>query len=213
MSSRRCASSGDVRIGCLCEVPRPSGSCPHSLRSGSPDGSKATLQKSFSGVANMFDRIGAGLTNSGASRDSVVASVLGVDEARRTLAVNWAWTPIRTFRPGFQAERRRLGRGPRWSVDKGTLVAIPGGVSTAVSSASTADTLGGTLAQKTLSPNRRPRQRATAETASPRERRRPLRPKPDLYAGRSADHLAGPEADARRERGPVHRKSCRCRHA
>jgi hypothetical protein len=111
---------------------------------------KATLQKSFSGVANMFDRIGAGLTNSGASRDSVVASVLGVDEARRTLAVQLGVDPYTDFPPlasklSDVASAAALGG----LSTKGLLVAIPGGVGTAVSSASTADTLGGTLAQKT----------------------------------------------------------------
>jgi hypothetical protein len=111
---------------------------------------KATLQKSFSGVANMFDRIGAGLTNSGASRDSVVASVLGVDEARRTLAVQLGVDPYTDFPPlasklSDVASAAALGG----LSTKGLLVAIPGGVGTAMSSASTADTLGGTLAQKT----------------------------------------------------------------
>jgi len=111
---------------------------------------KATLQKSFSGVANMFDRLGASVTNSRANRDSVVSSLLGVDEARRTLAVQLGIDPYTDFPPlasklSDVASAAALGG----LTTKGLLIAIPGGAGVAASSASTANTLSGTLAQKT----------------------------------------------------------------
>jgi hypothetical protein len=111
---------------------------------------KVTLQKSFSGVANMFDRIGAGLTNSRASRDSAIGSVLGVDEARRTLAVQLGVDPYTDFPPlasklSDVASAAALGG----LSTRGLMMAMPGGAGIAVSTASTADTLSGTLAQKT----------------------------------------------------------------
>jgi hypothetical protein len=111
---------------------------------------KATLQKSLSGVANMFDRIGAGLTNNRASRDNVVGSVLGFDAARRTLAVQLGVDPYTDFPPLASkltdvASAAALGG----LSTRGLIMAIPGGAGVAVSSASTADTLSGMLAQKT----------------------------------------------------------------
>jgi hypothetical protein len=111
---------------------------------------KATLQKSFSGVANMFDRLGASVANRRANRDSVVGSVLGLDEAKRTLAVQLGVDPYTDFPPlasklSDVASAAALGG----LTTKGLLVAIPGGAGVAASSASTVDTLSSTLAQKT----------------------------------------------------------------
>jgi hypothetical protein len=46
-----------------------------------------TVERSLSGIGNMFDRIGAGL-NTRADRDNVVESLLGVSDTQRELAVS-----------------------------------------------------------------------------------------------------------------------------
>lgn len=110
----------------------------------------ATLKKSVSGVANMFGRIGANINNSRDNRDNVVASVLGVDSARRALAVQLDVDPYTDFPPlaaklGEIASATAVGG----LTMKGLLMIIPGGAGVAVSSASTADTIRGTLSEKT----------------------------------------------------------------
>jgi len=110
----------------------------------------ATLKKSVSGVANMFGRIGAGIDNRRDNRDTIVTSVLGVDSARRTLAVQLDVDPYTDFPPlaaklGEIASATAVGG----LTMKGLLMIIPGGAGVAVSSASTADTIRGTLAEKT----------------------------------------------------------------
>lgn len=110
----------------------------------------ATLKRSASGVANMFDRIGTGISNNGASRDNVVTSVLGVDSARRALAVQLGVDPYTDFAPlatklNDVATAAALGGLSM----KGLMMAIPGGAGIAVGSASTANTVTGLLAEKT----------------------------------------------------------------
>ena len=91
-------------------------------------------------------------------------------------------------------------------------MAIPGGVGTAVSSASTADTLGGTLAQKTsaqivgLVKGQLLKLRVPANVADRFVQNRTYTPADLLIISQALRRM-------RRERGPVHRKSCRCRHA
>ena len=58
-----------------------------------------TVRDSLSGVANMFDRAGASLSDPNADRATTADSLLGVDDARRELAVASAWIPIRISRP------------------------------------------------------------------------------------------------------------------
>ena len=110
----------------------------------------ATLKKSVSGVANMFGRVGASISNSRDNRDNVVTSVLGVDSARRALAVQLDVDPYTDFPPlaaklGEIASASAVGG----LTMKGLLMIIPGGAGVAVSSASTADTIRGTLSEKT----------------------------------------------------------------
>lgn len=109
----------------------------------------ATTQKTFSGVANMFGRIGAGLSNNADSRDTTAGSVLGIDSARRALAVRLGVDPYTDFEPlaaklGDVARAAALGG----LTMKGLMVAIPGGAGMAVSSASTAETMRSTLTDK-----------------------------------------------------------------
>ena len=110
----------------------------------------ATLQKSFSGVANMFDRIGAGLSNASSNRDNVVSSILGVDEARRTLAVQLNVDPYTDFPPLASKLSDVASAAAVGGLSmKGLMMAIPGGAGIVVSSTSTVDTIKDTLAQKT----------------------------------------------------------------
>jgi hypothetical protein len=112
----------------------------------------ATLKRSASGVANMFDRLGAGINNAGASRDNVLTSVLGVDSARRTLAVQLGVDPYTEFPPLAQKLTDVATAAAVGGLSmKGLMMAIPGGAGVAVSSASTADTVTGLLAEKTSS--------------------------------------------------------------
>ncbi len=110
----------------------------------------ATLKKSASGVANMFARIGANIENRRANRDNVGTSVLGIDSARRALAVQLGVDPYTDFAPLSE----KLGEVAAASAVggltmKGLLMIIPGGAGVAMSSASTADTIRGTLSEKT----------------------------------------------------------------
>ena len=110
----------------------------------------ATVRKSASGIANMFDRVGANLSNGKASRDNVVTSVLGVDSARRALAVQLGVDPYTDFAP-LASKLNDIASAAAFGglSMKGLMMAIPGGAGVVVSSASTADTVGATLAEKT----------------------------------------------------------------
>ena len=110
----------------------------------------ATLKKSASGVANMFARVSAGLSNSKSSRDNVVTSVLGVDSARRALAVQLGVDPYTDFSP-LAAKLNDVASAAAFGglTVRGLMMAIPGGAGVAVSSASTAETVQSMLAEKT----------------------------------------------------------------
>lgn len=112
----------------------------------------ATLQKSASGVANMFDRLGAGIANRSSSRENVVTSLAGIDGARRTLAVELGVDPYTDFPPlASKLNDVASASGLGGLSVKAILMVIPGGVGVAASSASTADTVRSTLAEKTSS--------------------------------------------------------------
>ena len=110
----------------------------------------ATLRRTASGVTNMFDRVGAGISNRRSNRDNVVTSVLGVDAARRTLAVQLGVDPYTDF-PPLSSRLNDVASAAAFgglSV-KALTMAIPGGAGVAVGAASTADTVTGLLAEKT----------------------------------------------------------------
>lgn len=109
-----------------------------------------TLKKSASGVANMFSRIGTGITNNRASRDSIAGSVLGVDAARRVLAVQLGVDPYTDF-PPLSAKLNDIATASAMgglSV-RGMMMAIPGGAGVALSSTTTVDNIRSTLAERT----------------------------------------------------------------
>jgi hypothetical protein len=58
-----------------------------------------TVERSLSGIGNMFDRIGAGLSNTRADRDNLVESMLGVSDTQRELAVSLDVDPYTDFLP------------------------------------------------------------------------------------------------------------------
>jgi hypothetical protein len=110
-----------------------------------------TVQNSLSGVANMFDRAGAGLSNPTADRATTAESLLGVDDARRQLAVDLGVDPYTNFPPLVQklTEIANAIAAGGLSV-KAALAVIPGGpVMIAVSSVSTAQSVSETLRDKT----------------------------------------------------------------
>jgi hypothetical protein len=111
---------------------------------------EATLNRTFSGIGNMFDRIGAGVDNKKSSRDSTAGSLLGIDKARRQLAVELGIDPYTDFPPLKQrlediAKASALG-GLSVSV---ALAAVPGAGGMVVSSAGTASSINDTLREKT----------------------------------------------------------------
>lgn len=110
----------------------------------------ATLNRTVSGIGNMFDQIGAGVENQKTSRDFVTGSLIGIDAARRQLAVELAVDPYTDFQPLAQrleaiAKASALGG---LSV-KAALMAVPGAGGAIVSSTSTASSIQSTLRDKT----------------------------------------------------------------
>jgi hypothetical protein len=96
-----------------------------------------TVNRSVSGVANMFDRAGASLANTRADRDSIAESLLGVSDTQRQLAVELGVDPYTDFPPLAQRLKQMAGAmaGGGLPVRAG-LAFIPGGVGIAISSAS-----------------------------------------------------------------------------
>ena len=110
----------------------------------------ATINRTFSGIGNMFDRVQAGAENQKSSRDSVAGSLMGTDTARRQLAVELGVDPYTDYQPLAQrldaiAQASALGG---LSV-KAALMAVPGAGGAIVSSTSTASSIQGTLREKT----------------------------------------------------------------
>jgi hypothetical protein len=109
-----------------------------------------TVGRTASGVAEMFDRVGSGLSNMGSSRDSAVGSFLGVSAERRKLAARLGVDPYTDFTP----LAKRLDQLAGLAAAGGLLVGvgtsfIPGAPGLAVSTTSTASGLGGLVRDKT----------------------------------------------------------------
>src|SRR5215510_1402674 len=109
-----------------------------------------TVERSLSGIGNMFDRIGAGLSNTRADRDNVVESLLGVSDTQRELAVSLDVDPYTDFPPLAQRlkEMANIMAGGGLPVRAG-LSFVPGGVGIAVSSVATVSSAKDTLRDKT----------------------------------------------------------------
>ena len=97
-----------------------------------------TVERSVNGVTNMIDRLGAGLANNRADRDSVVDSLLGVSDTQRELAVELDVDPYTDFPPLAQRLKQMAAAmaGAGLPVRAG-LSMVPGGVGIAVSSVAT----------------------------------------------------------------------------
>ena len=109
-----------------------------------------TVERSLSGIGNMFDRVGAGLSNNRADRDTLVDSLLGVSDTQRELAVDLDVDPYTDFPPLAQRlkEMACAMAGGGLPVKAG-LSFVPGGIGIAVSSVATVSDAKDTLRSKT----------------------------------------------------------------
>jgi hypothetical protein len=109
-----------------------------------------TIKRSMSGVANMFDRAGAGLANTRADRDNLVESLLGVSDTQRELAVELGVDPYTDFPPLATRLKQMAGAMASGGLPvKAGLALIPGGAGIAVSSVSSVDNAKDSLRSKT----------------------------------------------------------------
>src|SRR5215831_2114892 len=108
-----------------------------------------TVERSLSGIGNMFDRVGAGL-NTRADRDNFMESLLGVTDTQRELAVTLDVDPYTDFPPLAQRlkEMASAMAGGGLPVKAG-LSLVPGGIGIAVSSVATMSDARDTLRSKT----------------------------------------------------------------
>jgi hypothetical protein len=109
-----------------------------------------TVERSLSGIGNMFDRFGAGLSNSRADRDNLMDSLLGVSDTQRELAVDLDVDPYTDFPPLAQRLKEMAGvmAGGGLPIKAGLSV-VPGGIGIAVSSVATVSDARDTLRSKT----------------------------------------------------------------
>lgn len=109
-----------------------------------------TVGRSISGVTNMFDQFGASMKNRGTSRDTAAGSLLGVDAARRQLAISLGCDPYTDFAPLSEKLQEIAGAMAMGGLTvRAALSAIPGGAGMAISSTATMDSAMGTLRDKT----------------------------------------------------------------
>jgi hypothetical protein len=109
-----------------------------------------TVQRSLSGIGNMFDRVGAGLSNNRADRDNWMESLLGVTDTQRELAVSLDVDPYTDFPPLAQRLKEMASAMASGSLPvRAGLSLVPGGVGIAVSSVATVSDAKDTLRSKT----------------------------------------------------------------
>ena len=109
-----------------------------------------TVERSLSGIGNMFDRVGAGLSNNRADRDNLVDSLLGVSDTQRELAVDLDVDPYTDFPPLAQRLKEMAGAMAGGGLPvKAGLSFVPGGIGIAVSSVATVSDAKDTLRSKT----------------------------------------------------------------
>src|SRR6478609_5312817 len=109
-----------------------------------------TVERSLSGIGNMLDRVGAGLSNTRADRDNVMESLLGVSDTQRQLAVDLDVDPYTDFPPLAERLKEMAGAmaGGGLPIRAG-LSLVPGGIGIAVSSVATVSDAKDTLRSKT----------------------------------------------------------------
>jgi hypothetical protein len=110
-----------------------------------------TVKDSLSGVANMFDRANASLSDPRSDRASTTDSLLGIDDARRELAVSLGVDPYTNFPPLAQKLTDIASATATGSLTvKAALAVIPGGAAVmAVSGVSSIESASETLRDKT----------------------------------------------------------------
>ena len=110
-----------------------------------------TVKDSLSGVANMFDRAGASLSDPKADRATTADSLLGVDDKRRELAVSLGVDPYTNFPPLAQKLTDVASATAAGGLTvTAALAFIPGGVAVmALSYVSTIEAASETLRDKT----------------------------------------------------------------
>lgn len=108
-----------------------------------------TVERSLSGIGNMLDRVGAGLSNTRADRDNVMESLLGVSDTQRQLAVELDVDPYTDFPPLAERLKQMAGAmaGGGLPVRAG-LALVPGGAGIAISSVTSMDTAKDSLRSK-----------------------------------------------------------------
>lgn len=104
-----------------------------------------TVQDTFSGIGNMFGRIGANMNNMGKTNENAVASLLGVTDQKRQLAARFGVDPYTDYAP-LSAKLDRLSEAAASGglTVRGALFAVPGAAGIVVSNLSTANRLGET---------------------------------------------------------------------
>ncbi len=108
------------------------------------------MNRTASGIHNMFDRASAGMNNQKSSRDSLPDSLLGVSDAQRQLAIQLNVDPYTDFAPlqNRLQEMARVMTGGQITVKAG-LAAVTGGVAMGVSAATSLEDAKDTLRDKT----------------------------------------------------------------
>ena len=108
------------------------------------------INRSTSGIHNMFDRAGAALSNQKAGRDNVANSLLGVSDAQRQLAAQLNVDPYTDFAPlqNRLQEMSRVMAGGSLTVKAG-LAAVTGGIGMGISAAGNMEAVKNTLRDKT----------------------------------------------------------------
>ena len=108
------------------------------------------MNRSASGIHNMFDRIDASMQNQKSSRDSMSDSLLGVSDAQRQLAIYLNVDPYTDFAPlqNRLQEMSRVMAGGQLTVRAG-LAAVTGGVGMGISAATSIEGAKETLRDKT----------------------------------------------------------------
>lgn len=110
----------------------------------------ATMKRAASGVSRMFDRVGTGIKNRNASRDTTMGSILGVAAAQRQIAVQLGVDPYTDFPPLAQALNDIATASAMGGLSiKALTMAIPGGIGVAVGSSSAVENITTALAEKT----------------------------------------------------------------
>jgi hypothetical protein len=108
------------------------------------------INRSASGIGNMFNRVDASLQSQGSSRDNMADSLLGVSDTQRQLAFQLNVDPYTDFAPlqNRLQEMSRVMAGGQLSVRAG-LAAVTGGIGLGISAATSIESAKETLRDKT----------------------------------------------------------------